>query len=232
MRQEPQCASPFLTRISRFLQSWDRRGRPHLVLRHRTPHATGVVHGVTGHLSSCIWNLRVFSLRCAAVSVPLRVATSSKGLHSKRCPGIRFLSRADWGIRVLRYVTPPTRPCLEFLCETSLILRCDGKVGNPFQSKQGNQPSCRDQEGRRGSEEVKPGNLDVPLEGDQCVGELCGSHQGCQIPFRTSRRHMDFSRDAVAGKGFILRLRGNHMVFLEWWQDSQVLTGDSGCLLC
>ena len=60
LRQEPLCASPFLTRISRFLQSWDRRGRPHLLLRHRTPHATGVVHGVTGHLSCCIWSLRVF----------------------------------------------------------------------------------------------------------------------------------------------------------------------------
>ena len=142
LRQEPQVSSPFLTPIAGSLQSWDWRGRTRLVLRTGMPISARVVHGVTGHLSSCIWNLRVFSLRCAAVSVPLRVATSSTGLHSKRCLGIRFLSRADWGIRVLRYVTPPTRPCLEFLCETSLILRCDGKVGNPFQSKQGNQPSC------------------------------------------------------------------------------------------
>ena len=29
-----------------------------------------------------------------------------------------------------------------------LILRCDRKVGNPFQTKQGSRPSCPDQEGR------------------------------------------------------------------------------------
>ena len=35
---------------------------------------------------------------------------------------------------------------LEFPGETGLILRCAGKIGNPFQTKQGNRPSCRDQE--------------------------------------------------------------------------------------
>ena len=38
--------------------------------------------------------------------------------------------------------------------ETGLILRCAGNVGNPFQTKQGNRPSCREQEGRRCSDEV------------------------------------------------------------------------------
>ena len=65
-----------------------------------------------------------------------------------------FLSRADWEIGVLWNVAPPTRPGLEFRRETGLIQRGDGKFGNPFQTKQGNRPSCRDQEGRRGSEEV------------------------------------------------------------------------------
>ena len=37
-----------------------------------------------------------------------------------------------------------------------LILRCAGKAGNPFQTTQGNRLSCRDQEGRRGSEEAVP----------------------------------------------------------------------------
>ena len=36
---------------------------------------------------------------------------------------------------------------LEFPRETGLILRCAGKVRNPFQTKQGNRPSRRDQEG-------------------------------------------------------------------------------------
>ena len=39
---------------------------------------------------------------------------------------------------------------LEFPRETGLILRCAGKAGNPFQTTQGNDLSCRDQEGRRG----------------------------------------------------------------------------------
>ena len=37
--------------------------------------------------------------------------------------------------------------------ETGLILRCAGKAGNPFQTTQGNRPSCLDQEGRRGTDE-------------------------------------------------------------------------------
>src|SRR5574337_786412 len=37
---------------------------------------------------------------------------------------------------------------------------------------------------------------------------------------------------AVAGKGFILRWRGSHVVFLELRRDSRVTTGNSGCLLC
>ena len=40
---------------------------------------------VTGHLLSCIWNLRVFPDDATGVSVPLRVVASSSGLHLKRC---------------------------------------------------------------------------------------------------------------------------------------------------
>ena len=60
---------------------------------------------------------------------------------------------------VFRNVARPTRLPLEFQCETGLLLRCNGKVGIPFQTKQGNRPSCRDQEGKRGSDYVVPGNL-------------------------------------------------------------------------
>ena len=89
--------------------------------------------------------------------MPLRVGTSSTGWHSKRCPGFGFFSRADREIGVLRNVAPPTSPRLEFLGETRLNLRWDWKVGNPFQTKQGNGHSCRDQEVIRGSEDVMPG---------------------------------------------------------------------------
>src|SRR5574340_1183031 len=65
------------------------------------------------------------------------VLTSFTGWSSERCPGIGFLSRGDREIRVLRNVEAPTRPRLECRREPGLILRCDRKVGNPFQTKQG-----------------------------------------------------------------------------------------------
>ena len=58
------------------------------MLRNGTPLASPVVLGLTGHLSSCIWNLRVFPDDATGVSVPLRVVTSSSGLHWNKCPGI------------------------------------------------------------------------------------------------------------------------------------------------
>ena len=70
LRQEPQGSSPFQTPIAGSLQSWDRRGRPRLVLRHGTPLATRGVLGVTGHLSSCIWNLWVLRTTHGGVSAP------------------------------------------------------------------------------------------------------------------------------------------------------------------
>ncbi len=136
------------------------------------------------------------------------VLTSFTGWSSKRCPGIGFLSRGDREIGVLRNVEPPTRPRLECRRETGLILRCDRKVGNPFQTKQGSRPSCPDQEGRRGSEEVVRENLGVPLEGDRDVGALCGSHQGCQVPFRPPRPNVGLLLRHCSGKGLHLAMTG------------------------
>ena len=93
-------------------------------------------NGGSGHSSVC-------STETHSCSEPLRVT---------RCPGIGFLSRGDREIGVLWNVEAPTRPRLECLRETGLILRCDRKVGNPFQTKQGSRPSRPDQEGRKGSE--------------------------------------------------------------------------------
>jgi len=75
--------SDFDRRVSAEL---NRRVRLRLLLKNGTPLASRVVHGVTGHLSSCIWNLRVFLDDATGVSVPLRVVTSPTRLHSKRCP--------------------------------------------------------------------------------------------------------------------------------------------------
>ena len=77
--------------------------------------------------------------------------------------------------------------------ETGLILRCDWKVGNPFQTKQGSRPSCPDQEGRKGSEEGVPENLGVPLEGDRDFGEFVGRIKGAKCPFDLQFLTWDFS---------------------------------------
>ena len=143
------------------------------------------------------------------------VLTSFTGWSSKRCPGIGFLSRGDREIGVLRNVEPPTRPRLECLRETGLILRCDRKVGNPFQTKQGSRPSRPDQEGRKGSEEGVPENLRVPLEGDRDFGELCGSHQGCQVPFRPPIPNVGLLLRRCSGKGLHLAMTGGATWFFS-----------------
>ena len=79
---------------------------------------------------------------------------------------------------------------LEFPRETGLILRCTGKAGNPFQTTQGNRLSCRDQEGRRGSDEKVPGPSVFPSREHSMLGDFGGSHEGCQVPFRTSGLNM------------------------------------------
>src|SRR5574341_616789 len=137
------------------------------------------------------------------------VLTSFTGWSSERCPGIGVLSRGDREIGVLWNVEPPTRPRLECLRETSLILRCDRKVGNPLQTKQGSRPSRPDQEGRKGSEEGVPENLRVPLEGDRDFGELCGSHQGCQVPFRPPIPNVGLLLRRCSGKGLHLAMTGD-----------------------
>ena len=193
LRREPQRSSPFLTLIAGSLQSWNRRVRPRLVLRNGTLLVSRVVHGVTGHLSSSIWNLRLFSDDATGVSMPLGVVTSSTGLHSKRCPGIGFLPRADREIGVFQHVAPPTRLSLEFPRETGLILRCEGKVGIPFQTKQGNRTSCRDQEGRRGSDNLVPGTSVFTSSETDILGNFWGRIKAVKYRFELQDRTWDFS---------------------------------------
>ena len=71
--------------------------------------------------------------------------------------GPRVLLKSGPGNRGRSACGPTHVARLEFPRETGLILRCAGKAGNPFQTTQGNRLSCRDQEGRRGSEEAVPG---------------------------------------------------------------------------
>ena len=67
---------------------------------------------------------------------------------------------------------------LEFPRETGLILRCAGKIGNPFQTKQGNRLSCRDQEGRRSSNEVVLGTSVFPSSETHISGNFWGHIKG------------------------------------------------------
>ena len=136
------------------------------------------------------------------------VLSAFTGWSSQRCPGIGFLSGGDREIGVLRNVEAPTSPRLDCRRETGPILRCDRKVGNPFQTMQGSRPSRPDQEGRRASEEVVPENLSVPLEGDRYVGELCGSHPGCQVPFRPPIPNVGLLLRRCSGKGLHLAMTG------------------------
>ena len=78
---------------------------------------------------------------------------------------------------------------LEFPRETGLFLRCARKAKNPFQTTQGNRLCCRDQEGRRGSDEAVPAPSVFHSRESGVSGNFLGSHEGCQVPFRTSGRN-------------------------------------------
>ena len=90
---------------------------------------------------------------------------------------------------------------LEFPREAGLILRCAGKAGNPFQTTQGNRLSCRDQEGRRGSDEVVPGPSVFPSREPGVSGNFWGSQEGCQGPFRPSGRNRGLPLRRRRGQG-------------------------------
>ena len=77
---------------------------------------------------------------------------------------------------------------LEFPPETGLILRCARKAGNTFQASQGNRLSCRDQEGRRGSDEVVPGPSVFPSREPSMSGNFCGRIKGVKYRFALKDR--------------------------------------------
>ena len=85
------------------------------------------------------------------------------------------------------------------------------------------------EQGLRGS---GAGNLGVPLEEDRYVGELFGSHQGCQVRFPPSRRNVGLLLRRCSGKGLHLTMTGEPRVFSRIAVGSRVTTGNSGCLLC
>ena len=74
-----------------------------------------------------------------------------------------------------------------------LILRCDGNVGKPFQTKQGNQPSCRDQKGSRGSDKVVLGTSVFLSSETGMSGNFLGRIKGAKYRFDLQFLTWDFS---------------------------------------
>ena len=83
---------------------------------------------------------------------------------------------------------------LEFQGETGLLLSCDGNIGIPLQTKQGNGPSSCDEEGKPGLFLSCGGKLSVPLEWTcVCWGNFlrCLKHVKC--PSGAQEGRWDFS---------------------------------------
>ena len=188
LRKEPQGSSPFLTLISGFLQSWDRRVRPRILCRNETSLASQVVHEVTGHLSSCMWNLHNFPKDARVCRAPFFCASIHRDAF-KEVSGHRVLINSGPGNGVFPHVATPTRLRLQFPREDGLILRCARKVGNPFQTKQGNRPSCCDQEGRRGSDDVVAGTWVFPSSEACMSGNFGGAIMGAKYHFALQSEH-------------------------------------------
>ena len=85
-RQETRAFSPFLTPIAGSLPSRDKRVTPRLLWRNGSPLTFGVVHGMTGHLPSCVWNLRVFPDDARGCQCPFVLCLHPQG----------FLRRGVW----------------------------------------------------------------------------------------------------------------------------------------
>ena len=125
---------------------------------------------------------------------PHRVAfkeVSGHQVHFKSGPGNR--GRSTCGTTHVAH--------LEFPRETSIILRCARKAGNTFHTKKGNRLSCRDQEGRKGSEEAVPGPSVLPSREPGVSGDFWGSQEGCQGPSRPSGRNRGLPLRRRGGQG-------------------------------
>ena len=74
------------------------------------------------------------------------------------------LISSGWGHRGLLELWHEPWSSLEFQGENGLLLSCNGNVGIPFPTKQGNGPPSRDEEGKTGLILNGGGAPDVPLQ--------------------------------------------------------------------
>ena len=93
-------SSPFLTRVAGYLQSMDKRVTPHLLWRHGSPLALRVVHGVTGHLLSCVWNLWFFPDDAQGCQCPFVLCLHPQGCLQRgvRASGSFKSVPENWGL--------------------------------------------------------------------------------------------------------------------------------------
>ena len=110
----------------------------------------------------------------------------------KEVSGNRVLVKSGPGNQGLSACGTTHGARLEFPREAGLILRCDGKAGNPFQTTQGNRLSCRDQEGRRGSEEAVTGPSVFPSREPGVSGSFGGRMKAVRDPFALQGGTGDF----------------------------------------
>ena len=161
-------------------------------------------------MSSCVWNLRVFPDDARGCQCPFVLCLHPHylriGVWASRSYQERIGKSRSFGMwhHHRGYVS-------NFLVRQP-HLRCAGKVGNPLQTKQGNRPSCRDQEGRRGSEklclEPRCSHRGRPV----CRGTF-GLHQVYQVPYQTSRWNVRLLLIRCSRKGLHLAMTGESRGF-------------------
>ena len=107
--------------------------------------------------------------------------------------GHRVLIKSGLGNRGLSACGTTRELRLEFPRETSLILKCLVKVGNPLHTKQGKRPSYREQEGRRGSDKLVPGISVFTSSETDISGNFWGHIKDVKYHFALQDGTWDFS---------------------------------------
>ena len=97
-------------------------------------------------------------------------------------------------------MAPHTWLVSNFLVRPASSLGAPGSPGIPSRPRRAID-SCRDQEGRRGSEEAVPGPSVFPSSEPNVSGNFWGSHEGCQGPFRPSGRNSGLPLRRHRGQG-------------------------------
>ena len=100
LRQKPQGSSPVLTWISRFLWSFHRGVRPHLMWRHASPLSTRAAKALSGFLSSLYRDQWLYLEVPKGCHTCHCVVSRYLGLQSSQCRGISCIccGLGYWGL--------------------------------------------------------------------------------------------------------------------------------------